>query len=154
MYKCENDHTIFESAAPSVGMFLLDENNSVLLSVRGIEPHKGMLDAFGGFVDTEETPLVALHREMEEELGLSESDYSEPIYLTTTVGHYPYENETHTVLSAIYYARLNPGVTPVPADDVAEIKTVDASTFDLTQLHDDDVREGFKKLQEVLAATR
>ncbi|MBI3889273.1 NUDIX domain-containing protein [Candidatus Saccharibacteria bacterium] len=55
VYKCEKGHTLYVNAAPCVGVFFVTEDDQVLLSVRGIEPFKGMLDSFGGFVDDQET---------------------------------------------------------------------------------------------------
>jgi ADP-ribose pyrophosphatase YjhB (NUDIX family) len=121
-----------------------------MLSVRGIEPHKGMLDSFGGFVDGAETLEQGLERELREELGLEPDQYEPPTFLCSAVGQYPFGGETLTVLSSLFYTRLKPGVVPVPADDVAAIETLDIATLDLSRLHDDDVRAGMRALRSAL----
>ena len=87
IYKCKSSHIIFANCSPCVGVFLINQRNELLLSVRGIEPKKGMLDAFGGFVDGVEFIEDALTRELSEELGLKESEYDTPQFLGSGVGH-------------------------------------------------------------------
>lgn len=150
IFRCEAGHTIFLNASPSVGVFLIDTDDNLLLSVRGIEPNKGMLDAFGGFLDGEETIEAALERELYEELGLKPSDYTAPVYLTSGLGHYSYGDEIIPVLSSLFYAHLNEGVIPTPQDDVAEIFSTRIEAIDASQLHDDDVRTGLIRLKQML----
>jgi NAD+ diphosphatase len=98
-YRCSNGHNIFLNSAPGVGIFLFDNDDNILLSVRAIDPDKGSLDAFGGFVDGNETFEEALEREVEEELGLHSSDYTKPVYLTSMSSTYNYGGEDCPVLS-------------------------------------------------------
>jgi ADP-ribose pyrophosphatase YjhB (NUDIX family) len=112
-----------------------------------------MLDAFGGFVDGEETLEQSLVREMKEELNLEPTDYSTPRFLASAIGKYPYGGETITVLSSLFWARLSPDAKPTPQDDVAAIHISAIDDVDPARLHDDDIRNGFIKLKEVLAAT-
>ena len=151
-YVCDNGHEIFPAPIPSSGLFLL-RDGKLLLSVRGREPHKGMLDAFGGFVDTEETLEDSIYRELKEELGLDRHDFSTPQFLTSAVGKYPYGGEVITVLSSLFWATLSHEANPIPMDDVAEIVAIPIEDVDLAQLHDDDIRNSFIKLKEVLTAS-
>jgi NAD+ diphosphatase len=148
-FTCGNGHTIFAISAPAVGVFLLTKEHEVLLSVRGIEPHKGMLDALGGFLDHEETTQDALVRELKEELGLVPSEYSPPEFLTSAVGYYPYGGEVVPVISTFFWAYLETTRAITPADDVAAIKQIPLHQIPLEQLHDDDIRVGIAKLQEL-----
>lgn len=149
VYECENKHILFANASPSTGIFFVTNDNQVLLSVRGIEPHKGALDAFGGFCDGAETLESAVVRELEEELGLRPSDYTQPEYLTSGLGNYPYKNETLPVLSNFFWARL---LTEdfQPQDDVAEVVTYPLAEVPLEKLHDKDIVHGIKTLQQKL----
>lgn len=153
IYHCENGHTIFANCTPTAGVFFVTDSNEVLLSVRGIEPHKGMLDSFGGFLDGEENLNDAVTRELQEELTLTPSDYEPLEYLTSAIGHYPYQNESMPVLSIFYWSRLRPGVVPSPHDDVADIRTVPLDAIDFATLHDDDVRTAVRILQDTVAQT-
>lgn len=155
VYKCAKDHIIFANASPTAGIFLLNSDHSeVLLSVRGIEPQKGMLDSFGGFLDGEETLEHAAARELEEELGLTSSDYTTLTYLCSSIGHYDYREETLSVLTGFYWAELKPGITLAPADDVADVKYVPLHEVDMNSLRDIDIREGVKALQALFPLAR
>lgn len=147
IYACESGHTLFANSSPAVGVFFLTPDNHVLLSVRGGEPRKGMLDAFGGFVDGEETAEGAVARELHEELGLKPTDYEAVQFLCSSVGHYPYKGEVVPVLSLLFWSRLNPHAAPVPADDVAAIETLPLHDVDFSRLHDKDIEDGIRQLQ-------
>jgi len=149
VFTCANSHTLYSSAAPTAGIFFVTDDNHALLSVRGIEPFKGMLDSFGGFVDEQETAEEALARELQEELGLTPDQYDTPIYLSTETSIYPYQGEDRTVFGVFFWSRLKPGVTPTPADDVAAIEKVPLAAIDFTKLDNADVKKALKKLQEL-----
>lgn len=149
IYKCEKNHTIFANCSPTVGIFLLTNDGKVALSVRGIQPHKGMLDTFGGFVDGEETLEAAITRELKEELGLDPSDYSEPQFLCTGVGHYPYEGEELSLISTFFWAHLKSTKDLMPADDVADVFIEEIENIDPRRLHDDDIRVGLDQLKQI-----
>lgn len=147
VYVCTNGHTMFASPAPTAGIFFLTTDNEVILSVRGIEPHKGMLDSFGGFIDGEESLEEASVRELTEELGLIETDYEPLRYLTSGVGHYPHQGETYQVVTALFWTRLKPSAQLTPQDDVAATETIPLHEVDMSRLHDEDIRDGIRKLQ-------
>ena len=149
-FECENLHEIFPAPVPSVGAFLVNERNEIVMAVRGIEPRKGMLDAFGGFVDPDETLEVALARELEEELGLKAGQYSEPQFLVSAVGTYPYGGEAKAILAGLYWARIHSSVPITPLDDVGELYIRKLEDVEEERFHDDDIRVGFNKLKEVL----
>ena len=152
VYQCENRHITFENPAASVGVFFLTDDGKVMLSVRGIEPHKGMLDAFGGFVDQEETLEGAVARELKEELNLDAPDYEPIRYLGSATGHYPYDGEVYLVITALFWTRLKTEAQLVAQDDVAAINIIPLMEVDFTQLHDDDIRFGIKKLQDLFSS--
>lgn len=108
-----------------------------------------MLDSLGGFLDGEETLEHAAVREIKEELGLDPSDYTELTYFCSSIGYYDYKNETLPVLTAFYWAELNPGANPTPADDVAAIQYVPIHEINMDSLRDIDIRNGVKALQSL-----
>lgn len=149
VYVCANNHTIFANASPAVGIFFVTATNHVLLSVRGIEPHKGRLDAFGGFLDGPERLEEAIERELGEELGLKTGDYTTPQYLTSGVGQYPYGGEIMPVVSSLFWSQLLID-NPTPQDDVADIASFPLADVPLELLHDADIIHGIKMLQKLL----
>lgn len=155
--QCDNKHTIFLNPIPSVGVFIIDKTMPLLtvtLAVRGIEPRKGMLDSFGGFVDVEESFEDAVYRELREELGIEKHEYTKPVYLRSAVGHYPYEAETLPVVCNFYWIELLGTTKLVVGDDVEAAVTVPLCEVELSKLHDDDVRAGIIELQKQLEASK
>lgn len=152
IYKCENGHTIFANSSPTVGVFFVTPDNEVILSVRGIEPHKGMLDSFGGFLDGQETFEDAAVRELREELSLEPNEYEPLKYLASGIGNYPYQRETLPVLSALFWTRLLTDKPLKPSDDVAAIRTVPLHEVNMDELHDEDIRIGIRVLRQKLQA--
>lgn len=151
IYKCEQGHPIYANASPSVGIFFITEKNEILLSVRGGEPRKGMLDAFGGFVDGAETLEHAIARELEEELHLKPDDYTTPVYLLSDVGNYPYQGEVLSILSILFWSRLHVDSSRLsPHDDVADIAIYPLADIPLDQLHNQDIVTGIKASQAKL----
>jgi ADP-ribose pyrophosphatase YjhB (NUDIX family) len=148
-YVCTNGHNLYVNAAPTVGIFFLTTDNQVLLSVRGIEPFKGSLDSFGGFVDNMETVEDAAVRELQEELGLNLDDYEPLTFLSTETGLYPYDGEKRSILGTFFWSRLKPGVQAIAADDVASIEQVPLAEIDFNKLDNGDVKAAIRKLQEL-----
>lgn len=150
VFRCQQEHTLFPNPAPTTGIFFITDTNDVLVSVRGIEPRKGMLDSFGGFVDDKETAEQAAVRELKEELGLDPGQYDELKFLSTEIDFYPYQNEDRSILSIFYWSRLKPGVELLAADDVAAIERIALANIDFDKFDSSDVREALIKLQKIL----
>ena len=150
-FRCENGHEHFINAAPTAGIFLITNENKVLLGVRGIEPFKGSLDAIGGFIEDHESIEQGLAREIQEELGLTPDNYDQPVYLCSVPTLYPYGGEDLYVLGTFFWARLKPGVAPRASDDVASLQFVALDDIDLNQVALGDVRISIQKLKESLS---
>lgn len=149
VYKCANGHVIFANRDPSVGVFFITPDKHVLLSVRGIEPHKGKLDAFGGFLDQGETFEAAAIRELSEELSLEPEDYEELRYLGSALGDYPYKDETIQVITVLFWTKLTSDKPLKPDDDVFAVRSLPLHQVDFAELHDDDIRVGIQRLQQL-----
>lgn len=150
LFICDNGHKLYTNSAPTVGVFFVTENNELLLSVRGIEPFIGGLDAFGGFVDGTESLEQAVERELQEELGLTPDQYDKPVYFVSQSAPYPFDGEVRDILSSLFWSRLKPGVVPVPADDVAAIETVPLASVDLDKVPGEDIKFAIPLLQNIL----
>ena len=155
-FSCKNQHIIYINAAPTVGLFLVkDDFRTVILSRRGIEPRKGELDAFGGFVEVDENFEEALEREIEEETGLNQSDYSSPTYLGSCTAKYLFSGEERTVLSTLFYSIVvDPTKELKAGDDVANIVTIDIDEIDESQITAADILCGVRLLRKQLEKLR
>ena len=113
----------WQNSKPAVGALVIrtiNERPSVLLTRRGIEPHKGTWDSPGGFLSNGEHPEDGLARELREELGAA---IARPRLLTVAIDQYPRDDvaeEARFVLTLFYRCDLQGDAPLVPADDVAE----------------------------------
>lgn len=155
VFTCKNNHTLFLNAVPTTNVFFINNNNEVLLSVRGIDPYKGKLDAFGGFLEENESAEEGLAREITEELQLTPDQYSRPEFLCSSTSPYPFGGETRTVFAVLFWSQLSPDANPIPSDDVAATKLLPLDQINLADVAADDIRKGIEKLRELfLPVTR
>jgi mutator protein MutT len=105
----------------AVAVFILNNNNELLVCRRAHDPAKGTLDLPGGFVDLHETAEEAVMREIEEETGLI---ISELTYKFSLPNQYLYSDfEVHT-LDLFYQATANDTTALEANDDVEDCKFV------------------------------
>lgn len=149
-FRCRNNHLLFINSAPTVGVFLIDEYGNLLVSRRGVEPGKGMLDSIGGFVDGLESAEEATVRELEEETGLTPDDYGPLEFVCTASATNVFGGENRYVLSTFFATQLRAGAQPVANDDVADIVTLSLDNIDLELFHGEDVKAGLQALQELV----
>lgn len=149
-WQCARGHSTYLNASPTVGVFFVTDDKRVILSQRGIDPGKGMLDSFGGFINAGESAEAAIERELIEETSLKPDDY-EPLQLFCTAPSlYRFEGEDRPVLSTFFWSKLRPHARPAAQDDVAEIVTLPLKDFDLELLFAEDVKVGLTKLQQIM----
>lgn len=150
VFRCENGHTLFANSSPTVGVFLVTQDDELLMTVRGIEPHKGTLDIVGGFLDQAETFEETIYRELKEETSLSPIDISTPAYLMTTTNNYAFNGEDIPVVSPIFWARLKPSAQPTPLDDVADFALCTFDELAERDLYPGDLLRASVKLRNIL----
>jgi len=119
--RCGADHWL--NAKPCTGV-LIEREGKLLLARRAIEPSKDLWNVIGGFVEADEHPAAAAHREVREETGLT-------IQLGPLLGMhldvYGVDSGIRT-LNIYYLARAAAG-DPRPADDVSELRWFDADAL-------------------------
>ena len=124
----------YRNSSPVVGCVIVDRDRA-LVTVRGIEPHKGRLDVPGGFLLNGEHPVDGLKREVKEELGIEiDVEVDDCVQMVP----HPYASEDDFNLALGFRARWVSG-DPEPADDVAGVRWVsrdEVETLDFAWEHD------------------
>jgi 8-oxo-dGTP pyrophosphatase MutT (NUDIX family) len=132
----------YRNSSPVVGCVIV-RDGKVLVTVRGVDPHKGKVDLPGGFLLNGEDPIEGLKREIEEEVGIEiEADVSDCLQMAPHV--YAHENDFNLALG--FRARWISGEA-VAGDDAAEIRWVspdEVEALDFAWEHDRElVRKAF-----------
>ena len=122
----------WQNSKPAVGAIItrtVRGRPQLLLCRRGIEPHKGMWDLPGGYLDNGEQPEEGLAREIREELGTT---VQRQTFLTFEIAEYLREDiaeEARFVLVLFYVCDIGAEAVITPMDDV-----LDAQWFPLDDL--------------------
>jgi len=148
VFRCKNDHTIFNNESPAVGVLLVNDKKEVLMAIRAIDPGKGRFDMPGGFCDGAETYEEAVARELQEELNITPDDYEHLEYIGSFCDPYAYAGEEQSVLAGVFTARIKPDVTLKPEDDVAEVSFMKYDDIDQSKIQFPSQIAGLKILRE------
>jgi ADP-ribose pyrophosphatase YjhB (NUDIX family) len=134
----------YGSSIPGTEAVIVDGEGRVLLGRRAFEPHVGRWDLPGGFLNESEDPLVALHREVQEETGLT-------VEVDGLLGTWnePYQ-DGRTVLCLTWFARGTGEA--IAADDVTELRWFAADEIpwdELAFVHDAEaIRLGLRRHED------
>lgn len=107
---------LYRNSKPTVGIIII-KNGKILVSRRAFDPHKGMIDTIGGFLEAGEEPIDGAIREVREETGLEIEIVD---FLGTYVDGYEYGGDKEFTLNIYFIAKIKSGV-PKASDDVAEV---------------------------------
>jgi len=110
------------NAAAAVCGIITDEQDRLLITIRGRDPAKGLWDLPGGFVDRGESAEQALMREMREELG--DIAIESMTYLCSVPNTYPYKNVTYQTADLAFVCRVRDTQGLLAGDDVADVRFV------------------------------
>lgn len=114
---CQKD--FFINSAPSVAVIPIF-NNEMLLSIRGIEPHKGKLGMIGGFLENGEDPLLGAVREFEEEAGYK-LDIRDLEFVGIRIDDYSYQGNNFKTLDIFYKIKFDKSRVLTPNQDVVDL---------------------------------
>ncbi len=133
----------YRNSSPVVGCVIVRDGKA-LVTVRGIEPHEGKLDAPGGFLLNGEDPVEGLKREIREELGIEiDAGIGDCVQMVP----HPYAHDDDFNLALGFRARWVSG-DPKPADDVAGVRWVSAEELDALDFAWEHDRELVRKALE------
>jgi len=133
----------FHNVAAAVAL-ILKYQNTILFTVRNIDPDKGTLDLPGGFIDPNETASEAVCREIKEELGI-DLDESKLQFVTTASNDYLYRNVPYRTLDLFYEYEITENQLHIVAkDEILALIWIERKALDCSKI-------GFKSIRKVIA---
>lgn len=130
--RCSNTACRFifwQNSKPCATGIIYNADGKILMGIRGIEPDKGKLDLFGGFLKNGEQPLAGLKRELSEELPGTKLHIENILDFVIDVYG---EGGDHT-LNIGYLVKFLGGEL-IPSDDVVGYEWVDPKMVDFSRL--------------------
>jgi NAD+ diphosphatase len=120
---------LYLNAAASAAALIADEQDRLLITVRGKEPGKGMWDLPGGFVDPGESAEEALRREVREEVGLEVAAMQ---YVASYPNTYDYMGVRYSTMDMGFLCRVHEPAKAAPQErDIRAILFVPLQEIDL-----------------------
>ena len=121
----------FINASAAVAALVTDGNGKLMLVTRGVEPDYGKLDLPGGFVDPGETVENAVHRELEEELGLKIKSMR---YLGSAPNEYIFSDYTVFTIDFAFEVEAESLESLHPMDDILEYRFYAENEFNYNDI--------------------
>ncbi|MGE5428338.1 MAG: NUDIX hydrolase [Methylococcaceae bacterium] len=109
----------YVNSSAAVAVLLFNEQGELLLTRRAVEPHLGMLDLPGGFIDPMETGEEAAVREIKEELGI---DIHSLQYFCSFPNEYVYSGFSVFTLDLAFLAKTENLDQMTPMDDISSFE--------------------------------
>lgn len=126
--KCGNcGFHFFINASAAVAALITNGAGKLMLVTRGVEPDYGKLDLPGGFVDPGETVEKAVHRELEEELGLKIKSMR---YLGSAPNEYVFSGFTVFTIDFAFEVVAESLENLKPMDDILDYRFYAENEFD------------------------
>lgn len=95
---------------------LENDTGEILFVIRAVDPHKGMLDLPGGFLNINETLEESLIREVKEELGITIKDFQ---YISSFHDEYEHGGVSSRSVCMLFHGLLPPDAQIQTGDDAA-----------------------------------
>lgn len=143
---CENCSFVYYinmSAATAVLIF--DNQEQLLLTTRGREPAKGLLDLPGGFIDLGETAEDAIRREVTEELNI---ELEELTFFGSFPNRYVYADVLYQTLDIVFKAKAKSFDSIKANDDVTGFCFRNPLLVNEEEIGLESIRLILRKLQE------
>lgn len=145
-FKCSKcSFSFFINSSAAVAAIIMNDRQEVLFAIRGVNPHKGMLDLPGGFVDVGESAEEALSRELLEELGAKITSFE---YLGSFPNKYEYGGIIYYTLDMAYVCQISSFDHLKAQDDITGYEFHNLAEFDVELLGGESMKNiirSFKK---------
>ncbi len=135
--------TYYFNAAAAVAAIIFNNEGKLLFTRRAIQPHKGMLDLPGGFVDHMETAEEALCRELNEELGVTVTELE---YFCSFPNEYPYSGLSVFTLDLAFKVKISSLSNMKAMDDISGFEFYYPEEINLDELPSISMRKIIQKL--------
>lgn len=144
--KCDDCgfHYFFNTSAAVAALIFNDEGKMMFVR-RAVEPHKGMLDLPGGFVDLMETAEQALERELKEELG---TNVIQMDYFCSFPNTYPFSELNVYTLDFAFIVELESLDNLIAMDDISAVEFYYPDKLNLGELPAESMKNIIKKLND------
>ena len=109
----------FINSSSAVAALIFNQDGKLMLSRRGIDPNKGMLDLPGGFVDTMESAEEAICREIKEELDVKVTDL---LYLISYPNEYVFSEFSVYTTDLAFLCKVDDLENIKPMDDITGVE--------------------------------
>lgn len=137
---CGKRYYINEAAA--VVALIENSKHELLLTVRGRNPFKGMLDLPGGFVDLGETAEDAVRREVKEELNLGVEELS---FFGSFPNRYIFGGIVYFTLDIAFIAKVSDFSAAKASDDVEQLRFIPVEEIKAEEIGLDSIKEVVKQ---------
>lgn len=141
-YLCSECGFIYYHNAAAATVAIIRCESDILMSVRGCEPYRGMLDLPGGFQEYGESFEEGIKRELEEEIGIT---IKSPKYLFSLPNIYPYNGVVYHSSDAYFEVVFDAKPIVKAGDDVSDLKWVDMESIDYEQIAFDSMKEALRR---------
>ncbi|WP_430810272.1 MULTISPECIES: NUDIX hydrolase [unclassified Carboxylicivirga] len=131
-FKCQDCYFhFFVNSACAVAGIIINEKGEMLLTRRAFDPHAGMLDLPGGFVDPGERAEAALVREIKEELNLEVIDLR---FLASYPNEYVFSGYTVYTTDLGFVCRVANFDNMHAQDDISGYEFIHPEAIDFEQI--------------------
>lgn len=143
-FQCKDcSFQFYVNSSAAVAVLLFNESGELLFTRRAIEPHLGMLDLPGGFIDPMETAEHAATREIQEELGIQIHSLR---YFCSFPNEYIYSGFSVFTLDIAFLAKTENMHEMKAMDDVSSFEFYRPRTVDLEELPSISMKNIIKEL--------
>ncbi|MBN2652951.1 MAG: NUDIX domain-containing protein [Spirochaetales bacterium] len=146
-FECENCRfVLFNNTAAAVAVFIKFEDKFIITK-RGRNPQKGMLDLPGGFVDPGESAEEAVAREIYEELGI---EIKNTRYLFSYPNKYPYKNVLYNTCDMFFYGEALEIPAKIQREEIEGIILMNIDEIKIEDIGFNSIKNAVSKFKKII----